>query len=166
MGISWLSAMDIWLLPGEANPAQALSTPDLTGTPCDRAGRWGCRRPRDDDQRIGIVGPLLTIRCPRPESVLDPLPEPRRVMLPSVGPQPAFVLIQMLGHDLAILDPQEQVADRELRAGVGQGAPRPEQLGEGRDQPGALRTPLAMDQDRVFRRIEHLDQGDELGTRH
>ena len=60
----------------------------------------------------------------------------------------------------------EQVADRELGPGIGQRAARPEQLGERRGKPRALRPPCAVDQERTFGFFERLDQRAKLGTRH
>src|SRR5262245_13988391 len=99
MAISWLS--DIGLIPKDLRTGSG-----------------------DHHERIWIIRPLLAVGGHRPESFTHPATEGRRTMRPSMRLQPAFVLVQVFDHDLAVVDREEQVANRELGAGILQRTPR------------------------------------------
>src|SRR5689334_16495779 len=64
-------------------------------------------RPADHHQGVGIIGPLLAIGELWLISVLDPPAEVLRPVRPPLRCKPVLVLVQVLGHDLAIVDPEE-----------------------------------------------------------
>ena len=73
-----------------------------------------------------------------------------------LGEQPALVLIEMLGHHLAVADPHEQIGQGKLGAGVGQRAAGAKQLGESRDEAGSFRSPCAVNQQWGIRRCQAI----------
>ena len=80
--------------------------------------------------------------------------------------EPVLVLVEVLGHHLAVAEPHEQIGQGKLSAGVVQRAAGAKELGESRDQAGALGSPGAVNQQRVIGGIKRLDQRGELGARH
>src|SRR5262249_4188603 len=73
--------------------------------------RSGARRGRlgDHDQRIWVIRPLFSIGHAGLESLVDPPFEVRDAVCHPRSAQPLLITVEMFGHDLAVIHPDEQV---------------------------------------------------------
>ena len=122
--------------------------------------------PGDHDQRIRIIRPVFATGPAGLKSLVDPAVKVRRRVLLTDLVQPAFVLVEVLGHDLAVVDPHEQVADRKLGTSVVDRAARPEQLGKRRRQARCAPTPMRSGSGADVPTFRASRPASELGTRH
>jgi len=92
-------------------------------SPCDGLDRRMTSGRHDDDERIRVPGPIFTTGLSRLEALIDPPAKAGGSMEHRLTAQPVFVLVEMFRHDLAVVHANEQVANRELGAGIVNRAP-------------------------------------------